>query len=130
MTAGSVSAYREAIIPLELRGARNDRRVVDAVVDTGFTDYLALPAALLQSLQATLVGTVVAALADGRSVALATYLLTVEWDGQSRQVTVLEADGGPLVGMALLQGSRLTVEVVDDGSVAIEPLPGPGVPGP
>jgi hypothetical protein len=36
---------------------------------------------------------------------------------------VLEADGGPLVGMALLRGSRMTMDIEVGGTVMIEPLP-------
>jgi hypothetical protein len=35
----------------------------------------------------------------------------------------LQADGGPLVGMALLYGSRVVLHIVDDGDVLIEPWP-------
>ena len=36
---------------------------------------------------------------------------------------VLAADGTPLIGMSLLRGTRVTVEVEDGGLVTIEPLP-------
>ena len=36
---------------------------------------------------------------------------------------LLDADGGPLVGMSLLYGSRVTLDVVDGGPITIEPLP-------
>ena len=39
------------------------------------------------------------------------------------EVLVLQADGEPLVGMALLYGSRVVLHVVDDGDVLIEPWP-------
>jgi hypothetical protein len=38
-------------------------------------------------------------------------------------VLVLQADGGPLVGMSLLYGSRMTLDIVDDGDVIIDALP-------
>ena len=51
------------------------------------------------------------------------YDASIEWDGQVRPILVLEADDVPLIGMALLYGSRLTIDVVDGGAVTIEPLP-------
>ena len=33
---------------------------------------------------------------------------------------VLQADGGPLVGMSLLYGNRVMLEVVDNGDVTID----------
>ncbi len=50
-------------------------------------------------------------------------LAKVLWYGQEREVLVLQADGGPLVGMSLLYGSRVMLEVVDNGDVTIDPLP-------
>jgi hypothetical protein len=47
----------------------------------------------------------------------------VSWDGQDRNVMVLEANGGPLLGMSLLYGSRVTLDVVDGGPVTIQTLP-------
>jgi hypothetical protein len=38
-------------------------------------------------------------------------------------VLVLAADGGPLVGLSLLYGHRVTLDVVDGGRVSIEALP-------
>lgn len=56
-------------------------------------------------------------------VVLDVYLAKVLWYGQEREVLVLQADGGPLVGMSLLYGSRVMLEVVDNGDVTIDPLP-------
>jgi hypothetical protein len=55
---------------------------------------------------------------------LGVYDARVLWRGQERFVPVYEAEGGPLVGMSLLRGSRLTVEVEPGGDVVIEDLPG------
>jgi len=38
------------------------------------------------------------------------------------EVLVLAAEGGVLLGMALLAGSRVTLDVEDDGAVTIEAL--------
>jgi hypothetical protein len=47
---------------------------------------------------------------------------TVLWDARERDVAVLVAEGAALVGMALLSGYRVTLEVEDGGSVRIEAL--------
>ena len=51
-----------------------------------------------------------------------TYAGTVDWHGETRRVRVHEVDGRPLIGMSLLRGSRLVVDVIEDGGVSIEPL--------
>ena len=47
----------------------------------------------------------------------------VQWEGQLREGTVLAADGTPLVGMDLLAGSRLCLDLIEGGPVTIERLP-------
>ena len=42
---------------------------------------------------------------------------------QERDILILETDGGPLIGMALLYGYRVTPDVVDGGPVTIAVLP-------
>ena len=64
-----------------------------------------------------------ATLADGSVVVLDVYLATVLWHEQEREILVLQAEGGPLVGMGLLYGSRVVLHVVEDGEVLIEPWP-------
>ncbi len=123
MITGRVTSLREATIPLTVTGAPQHRQEIDAVLDTGFNGFLTLPSALVQALRLPLVGNRRATLGDGRSVALDVYLATVLWHTQEREVLVLQADGGPLVGMALLYGSRVVLHVVDDGDVFIEPYP-------
>lgn len=56
-------------------------------------------------------------------VSLDAYRVGIEWDGQVRVVPALAAEGGPLVGMSLLRGSEVRIEVMDGGEVVIRPLP-------
>ena len=64
-----------------------------------------------------------ATLGDGSMVVLDLYLATVLWDTQPREVLVLAAEGGPLMGMAMLYGNRVMLHVVDNGDVLIDPWP-------
>jgi hypothetical protein len=49
---------------------------------------------------------------------------TVHWDRRPRVIAVDETDGVPLLGMALLEGCKLTMQVRPGGQVRIEPLAG------
>jgi predicted aspartyl protease len=51
------------------------------------------------------------------------YLATVMWNEEEREVLVLQAEGGPLIGMSLLYGYRVILNVVDNGDVIIDTLP-------
>ena len=44
------------------------------------------------------------------------------WDGEERTARVYAIGNEPLVGMALLRGSRVTMDVAEGGAVEIEPL--------
>lgn len=44
------------------------------------------------------------------------------WHGRELVVAVLASDGDPLLGMALLSGSRLTVDALPGGGVRIDEL--------
>lgn len=122
MITGSVSADREARVGLVVIGSDN-REPLDFVIDTGFNGYLTLPGPLIGLLGLVYHSQAVAMLADGSTIPLRKYEARVEWEGGERDVLVLEADGGPLLGMSLLYGSRVTLDVVDGGAVTITSLP-------
>jgi clan AA aspartic protease len=123
MMTGRVTALREAILRLTVIGPDQRQQAVDAVLDTGYNGFLTLPSHVVRPLQLPFVGHRRATLGDGSIVVLDLYLATVLWHEQEREVLVLQADGGPLVGMALLYGSRVVLHVVDDGDVLVEPWP-------
>ena len=123
MIRGEVKANREAIIPLQVRGQNGQTENIEAALDTGFTGFLTLPPSLVTALQLPSWGSSQFTLGDGNTVVFDVYIATILWDGQEREVYALEAEGGPLVGMSLLYGFRLTADVVDGGPVTIEALP-------
>ena len=92
------------------------------VLDTGFNDCLTLPRSVIDELKLTYVDAAECELADGRVVSLESYLAEVDWQGSTRQVLALAADGDPLLGMSLLAGPRVTVEVIAEGTLKIEPI--------
>ena len=124
MISGKVSTNREATIELDVSGPDQQRRQAEAVIDTGFNGFLTLPESLISDLKLPMVGNRRATLGDGNIVVLDVYLGTVSWHGREREVLVLQAEGGPLLGMSLLEGNRVTLDVVDDGTVVIDELPG------
>ena len=122
MITGKITANREAIIELEVIGSNQRREKVEAVIDTGFNGYLTLPNDLINSLKLQRAGSRHVTLGDGNVVVLDMYLAMVLWHGQQREVLALQADGGPLIGMSLLYGNRVMLEVIDDGDVTIDSL--------
>ena len=62
-------------------------------------------------------------LATDLVVTVASYSGVVLWRGERQPVEILEAEGTPLIGTALLWSSLLTAEMTDNGAVTIGPLP-------
>jgi clan AA aspartic protease len=120
---GHVSADgREALIDLRVFSGANGRGLTDvrAVIDTGFTGFLTLPSATIQSLSLLLFGSREVVLADGSVSSLDVYRAEILWHDEARPVSVLQSEGGPLIGMSLLRGSSLRMDIMPGGSVKIE----------
>ena len=122
MLTGTVRSL-QAWVAVEILDQSNRPHTVDVLLDTGFDGQLKLTAAIIQELELVRSGYRYGELADGTTTRFMSYRATVIWDGQPRVVQVIEADSEPLLGMELLQGSHVTLDVLDGGLVTIEPLP-------
>ncbi len=122
MIIGKVTTDLEVVIELVVIGL-NRREKIEAVVDTGFSGYLALPGDLINLLKLRQIDNQAVILGDGTEVVLEKYLLSVLWHGEEHNVSTLQTDGGPLVGMSLLYGSRVILDVINGGDVSINAMP-------
>ena len=113
----------EARIRLKVKGRRGREQEVEAVIDSGFTGALTLPPALIATLDLRWRSVDRATLADGSTCVFQVYVGKVVWDGKVRTVLVDEADADPLVGMRLLRGHELKMQVLANGKVTIKRLP-------
>ena len=120
MIEGVVNAAYEPLIALAVQGQSGQSRDIEAVVDTGFNGFLTLPTTLVSELGLPFVSIGRATLADGSEIAYAVYGVTVLWDGQALYVEADAADTTPLVGMLLLDGHDLSIQVRDGGRVVIQ----------
>ena len=107
---------------LHMWGGNN--RVVrgEVVIDTGFSGEVALPQRTVDQLGLVQKGTTDIRVADGRSANVKVYPLQIEWQGEFRSVEAICTESFPLIGMALLQGSRMCMDVEDAGDVEIKPF--------
>ena len=123
MILGKINAQREAVITIMVLDSAGDCQPVEATIDTGFTGSLTLPHKYIEDLELLLTGTRLAGLADGSQVTLNSYAAHVNWHDQVKEVSVIEAEGGPLIGMKMLEGSLVTLDVKENGRVEIEQQP-------
>ena len=120
MIEGVVNAAYEPVITLAVQAPAGWTREVVAVVDTGFNGFLTLPAALATELRLPFASIGRANLADGSEIAYDVYGATVLWDGEARAIEVAATGSTPLVGMLLLDGHDLSIQVRDGGRVVIQ----------
>ena len=109
------------IVPLVLEDRGGGLAQFRFAVDTGFNGFLSLPPADLQRLGLTPAGEEVVTLVDGSNQSRRAYRAVVHWRDERHEVRVLET-GLPLLGMALLSGNRIAIDVVEGGPVSVEPL--------
>jgi predicted aspartyl protease len=117
------------LIEIDVMGEDNRRQSIEAVLDTGFSGYLTLPWDSIRGLGLQSAGQRAFELANGEQfefntylAMVSTYLAMVSWHERLRLVTVLESDSVPLLGAFLLWGNRVTLDMLDDGDVAIDEL--------
>ena len=120
MIEGVVNGDQEAVVTLAVHGPSGGTREIEAVVDTGFSGFLTVTPGLVMELGLDYRTRGRAILADGSAVSFDVYDVTVLWDGHLRHIRGDVADTAPLVGMSLLDGHRLCVDVEDGGRVVIE----------
>ncbi len=122
MISGVVTDDRQAVIHLTVRGPAGQEQKVEAIIDTGFDGSLSLPSALVVQLGLPWRRRGRALLADGSESVFDIYEAIVDWDGEARRVAVDEAETVPLIGMSLLEGYELTVQVQRGGNVTVRAL--------
>jgi len=112
----------EGRIRLKVKGLRGREQAVDAVIDTGYTASLTLPSAVVAALGLRWRSLDRFTLADGSECIVDVYVAKVDWDGKVRTILVDEADADPLVGMRLLRGHELKMQVRARGKLTIKRL--------
>ena len=123
MIRGAVNDRNEIRIPLAILDAVGFAQVIEAILDTGFDGELALPHALIASLQLPMLMEGQVQFGDGRVEWIDYYEATVVWEGVERLVDVHALDGDILIGMVLLSGYELRARIVVGGDVRIEAIP-------
>lgn len=121
MIIGAVKSD-EARIHLTVKGRQGREQEVEAVIDSGYTGALTLPPRLIGTLGLRWRSVDPATLADGSSCIFQVYVGQLVWDGKVRAILVDEAVADPLVGMRLLRGHELKMQVRAHGKVTIKRL--------
>lgn len=123
MIRGNVTENNEALIPIRLRGQNGDEVELRAVLDTGFNRYLTLSPNWIQALKLPFITTVPVRLGNKKMDEADIYQGRILWDGQWEKIEIQDhvSEELPLLGMAMLQGSFVTLRIANGGEVTVEP---------
>jgi clan AA aspartic protease len=122
MMQGFVNQNCEAIIRVVVGQANGPKQMIEAIIDTGFTGFLSLPSFIIASLGLPWHFRDMGTLGDGSEVIFDMYKATIIWDGKNQVIDVAASEADPLVGMSLLYGFKLQMEVIERGIITIESL--------
>ena len=92
----------------------------EAAIDTGFDGYLSVTPDEAARARMPFREVRTYELGSGQLVEFPVHDATVMWDSQEVEVPALVTDGGFLIGMAMLTGYVLHIDVIDGGEVRIE----------
>ena len=119
---GFVDRGVDAIVVLSVFSPDGSAEEVTAIVDTGSNTALTLPLAIVEELDLAWIREDDFSLADDSPVRCDVHAAIVEWFGRRKRIEIVATGSDPLLGMSLMRGCRLTIDVTQDGLVRIEPL--------
>ena len=119
MINGIVNADFEPVISLSVCGSDGRIYTQDAIVDTGFNGWFSLPPDLIAQLNLKWKRRGRAILGDGSECVFNVYEAVLVWDGNFLTIPIDEANSEPLVGMSLMEGYQLMVQVFEGGRVEL-----------
>ncbi len=122
MITGVVNEEFEPIISISLYDSEGNVYTQDAIVDTRFNGWLSLPPDLISQLNLKWKRRGRAILGDGSECIFNVYEAVLVWDGNLLTIPIDEADSEPLVGMSLMEGYQLMVQVFEGGRVELSKI--------
>ena len=122
MIAGVVGPLRRPAIDIEVLGRDGLARSAEVYVDTGFSGDLTLPKVAIERLSLLSNDAVNMQIGDGAYATFTTYQATILWRDLPREVTVLESEIWPVIGIGLLWQCNLSIDFARGGNVFITEL--------
>ena len=123
MIEGMINAKYDAVVNLRVQGPDGRTLEIEAVVDTGYSGFLTLSSAVVAELDLPHALVREITLADDSTVELDVHRVNVFWDGEPITIPADIIGSTPLIGMLLLNGYRLIIDVEVGGAVIIQPKP-------
>lgn len=123
MIQGVVNSRYEGVVRLRLRGPAGVEAEIETVIDTGLSALMALSPGDIALLGLVGVSASYAYLADGSVIRFNVYGAEVLWESMWHAILVSAMGGESLLGMGMLAGHSLRMDIVPGGPVEIASLP-------
>lgn len=114
---------REARVPLVVRGQSSREQGVAAILDTGFSGFLTLPASVIEALELTWSCRAEGLVGDGTRQIFDLYEGIVVWDDEPREVEIALSQSEPLLGIGMIYSHDVRFQTIEGGLVTIEAIP-------
>ncbi len=122
MIRGAVNLMRRPSITIALIGGTGQPWPIEAHLDTGFSGGLTLPKSAIERLELEFSGSTTYRTGNSVMTPFNSYEATIQWHNSIRNITVLESENFPLVGVGLLWGNNLSIDFRHGGDVIITEL--------
>ncbi len=124
MKIGRLDSRGDPLVQLAVvaAGGEERRHEMEAVLDTGFSGFLALPSDVIEALGLEQVGWEEFVTASGAKYFPGKYEAIIVFGRREQMVEIVEA-AEPLIGAALLSGYKVCITYEEGGPVEIEAVP-------
>ena len=130
MISGSVASDLTPGISITLIGMNERELEIEVEVDTGFTGALTLPAEIIESMGWPFQTNQTVKLADGKDYLMPLFRGIIRWKGEPRIFGVHSSLSKTLLGLEILEGHDLWMQVKRGGMVVISELSPDAIPKP
>jgi clan AA aspartic protease len=121
MITRSLNRRLEGHVPLTIRGPASQAEI-EFLVDTGFNGFVSMSSDQVAKLDLEWSRYQTAALADAEEFLVGLYEAEAFWDGGWRTIEVAALGATCLLGMQMLRGYSLTIDVIENGTLTITRL--------
>ena len=123
MISGEIDdQYRMPVVEIEILGYDGTYHRKTAILDTGCNQALLVPRCLMTELGITSSGDTSLNSATKRENVVPAYHLKVRWRGEEIDVEAGETKTPPIIGMALCDGMKISIEMRQGGRVWLEEI--------
>lgn len=118
---GLVNVNYEAVLRLAI-ASQGQTHHIDAAINTGYRGFLSLPPHIVNHLALPYLGETQDIFSHDAQFSAPTYQAKILWDSRYREVPVHQINTSPFVGISLLKGYNLQLQIIENGIVFLNTI--------